>query len=159
MVNILSNFVSFQFCRLLISVGAIYVRKYFNEETKKAASLLVYTIHEEFIKTLHKVTWMDEDTKAAAIEKAHSLDYHIGYPEELTDNSKLEEYYDGLELDANSYLNSVLRIRHFNRNHLINKLRQPVNKTDWETHSLPAIVNAFYSLLENSVRKWNDGSS
>jgi membrane metallo-endopeptidase-like protein 1 len=32
------------------------------------------------------------------------------------------------------------------------RLRQPVNKTDWITHGRPAVVNAFYSALENSIR-------
>lgn len=35
-----------------------------------------------------------------------------------------------------------------------NKLRQPINKTEWLRHARPAIVNAFYSSLENSIRKW-----
>lgn len=137
----------------MISVGATYVRKYFNEDTKKAATILVHSIHEEFLNILQNVSWMDEETKAAAIEKAHTVDYHIAYPDELTDNNKLEEYYDGLELDPNSYFQSILNIRKFNRDDSIDDLRKPVNKTDWENHSLPAIVNAFYSLLENSVRK------
>lgn len=35
----------------------------------------------------------------------------------------------------------------------LKKLREPVNKTDWITHGRPAVVNAFYSPLENSIRK------
>lgn len=143
------------FSSLSISVGAAYVQKYFNEESKKAASNLVDRIHEEFVKTLKNVPWMDDETKAAAIDKVGTVDYHIGYPNELADNNKLEEHYSGLELDPNSYLQSLLRIRNFEINNFISKLRQPVNKTDWESHSMPAIVNAFYSSLENSIRKAN----
>lgn len=98
---------------------------------------------------------MDEDTRKEAIEKAHKMDYHIAYPNELVDNNKLEEYYHDLELVTNSLFNNVQRVRIFKRNNLIRKLRLPVNKTDWETHSIPFIVNAFYSLLENSIRKFD----
>lgn len=141
---------------LSISVGALYVRKYFNEESKRAASSLVGNIRDEFLKTLTTVPWMDEGTRAAAIEKANKMDFHIAYPNELIDNNKLNEYYNGLELETNSLFHNILRIRNYQTDHAINKLRKPVNKTDWETHSMPAVVNAFYSLLENSIRKFID---
>lgn len=132
------------------------MRKYFNEESKKAAVDLVNSIREEYVNILKEVSWMDEVTRQAAIEKAKSMTSHIAYPDELTDNNKLEEYYDGLELEPDTLLQNVLRIRIFKDNHLIKKLRQPVNKTDWETHTMPATVNAAYSPLENSIRKYNE---
>ncbi|XP_031626097.1 neprilysin-2-like [Contarinia nasturtii] len=137
---------------LPISVGALYVRRYFDEESKKAAVELVNSIREEFIKILRDVSWMDDETRAAAIEKAKSMTSHIAYPDELTNNNKLEEYYDGLELESNTLLQNVLRIRIFKDNHLIKGLRTPVNKTDWQTHTMPATVNAAYNPLENSIQ-------
>lgn len=137
---------------LPISVGALYVREYFDEESKKAAVDLVNTIREEYVKILSEVSWMDEVTRAAAIEKAESMTSHIAYPDELTDNNKLEEYYDSLELEPDTLLQNVLRVRTFQDNHIIQKLRKSVNKTDWLTHTMPATVNAAYSPLENSIR-------
>lgn len=110
-------------------------------------------VRDEFINILNEVSWMDAATRDAAIEKAKSMTSHIAYPDELTDNIKLEEYYSGLELEPNTLLENVLRVRTFKDNHLIQKLRKPVNKTDWETHTMPATVNAAYSPLENSIRK------
>lgn len=95
---------------------------------------------------------MDEVTQRTAIEKAQSIISHIAYPDELTDNNKLEEYYAGLELEPDTLLKNVLRIRTFKDSLIIQKLRKPVNKTDWETHTMPATVNAAYSPLENSIR-------
>lgn len=138
---------------LPISVGALYVRKYFDEESKKAAVDLVNNIQEEYVNILRKVSWMDDGTRAEAIEKAKSMTSHIAYPDELIDNNKLEEYYQGLELEPDSLLQNVLRVRTFKDVHLIKKLRQPVNKTDWEAHTMPATVNAAYSPLENSIRE------
>lgn len=111
---------------LTISVAALYVRRYFNEESKKAAIDLVDSIRDEFIKILREVSWMDNETRAAAIEKAKSMTSHIAYPDELTDNNKLEEYYDGLELESNTLLQNVLRIRMFKDKHLLKNLRTPV---------------------------------
>jgi len=42
----------------------------------------------------------------------------------------------------------------FGTDYSFNKLRLPVNKTDWVRHARPAVVNAFYSSLENSIRKF-----
>lgn len=95
---------------------------------------------------------MDDVTRAAAIEKAKSMTSHIAFPDELIDNNKLEEYYNGLELQPDSLLKNVLRVRTFNDKHSIQRLRKPVNKTDWESHTMPATVNAAYSPLENSIQ-------
>lgn len=137
---------------LPISVGALYVRKYFDEESKKAAIDLVTNIREEFVKILQEVSWMDEITRMAAIEKAKSMTSHIAFPDELIDNNKLEEYYRGLDVQPDSLLKNVLRVRTFNDKHAIARLRKPVNKTDWESHTMPATVNAAYSPLENSIQ-------
>jgi len=50
-------------------------------------------------------------------------------------------------------LNNALNLMIFGTNYAIKKLRLPVNKTDWVTHGFPAVVNAYYSPQENSVRK------
>lgn len=138
---------------LPISVGALYVRKYFNEESKKAAIDLVTNIREEYVKILQEVSWMDDVTRMEAIEKAKSMTSHIAFPDELIDNNKLEEFYKGLELKPDSLLQNVLRVRTFNDKNAIQRLRKPVNKTDWESHTMPTTVNAAYSPLENSIRK------
>lgn len=133
-------------------MGALYVRKYFSDESRQAAIELVDNIRDEFINILHEVTWMDEKTREEAIKKAKALTQHIGYPNELGDNNKLEEYYEELEIEPDNLLLNTLRLNVFNADNLFGKLRKPVNKTDWETHSKPAEVNAYYTALENSIR-------
>lgn len=95
---------------------------------------------------------MDDATRQEAIKKAEALTEHIGYPNELADNNKLEEYYNDLEIEPDNLLLNTLRLTKFSTDHLFNKLRKPVNKTDWETHAKPSVVNAVYSALENSIR-------
>lgn len=139
---------------LPLSVGALYIRKYFHEDSRKAAMEMVKDIKVEFEKILNKVDWMDEVTRKAALEKVASMDTHIGYPVELTQNEKLIEYYEKLEIDEKNYLGSVLNLNIFGTNKAFAKLRQPVNKTEWISHARPAVVNAFYSSIENSIRKY-----
>jgi predicted metalloendopeptidase len=95
---------------------------------------------------------MDEDTKRQARVKAQGMVEHIGYPSELLEMSKLEDLYYGLELSPNAYLGNALNMTVFGTNYAFSKLREKVNKTDWVRHGRPAVVNAFYSPLENSIQ-------
>ncbi|XP_063696900.1 neprilysin-2 isoform X1 [Culicoides brevitarsis] len=137
---------------LPISVGALYIRKHFKEESRQAAMDMVNNIKAEFEKILQRVDWMDENTRKSGLEKVKAMATHIGYPVELTQNDKLEEYYKSLAIDENEYLESVLKINIFGTNKAFQKLRKPVNKTEWISHARPAIVNAFYSSIENSIQ-------
>ena len=49
--------------RLSKAVGAMYVRRYFKEETRKAAIELVTDIRHAFLEILNETDWMDETTK------------------------------------------------------------------------------------------------
>ncbi|KAL1513422.1 hypothetical protein ABEB36_002838 [Hypothenemus hampei] len=137
---------------LSIAAGALYVRKFFNEEARQNAIEMVADIRAEFEDILKKVDWMDEKTKQNALEKAKSMSTHIAYPDEMLNNDKLEEFYSDLELDENKYLKSILNLTLFGTKFSFKRLRQPVNKTDWITHGRPAVVNAFYSAIENSIQ-------
>lgn len=134
-------------------MGALYVREYFNENLRQEALNMVTNIRIEFEDLLNQLTWMNDETKMAALDKARQLVAHIGYPNELTDNAKLEEYHASLEIERDNLLLNSMRLRKFETDFKFDRLREPVNKTDWLTHSSPAVVNAFYSPLENSIRK------
>lgn len=133
-------------------MGALYVRKYFQRSSKDAAVEMVREIRKQFEIILSEVKWMDDTTRAAALDKVKAMSTHIGFPDEIMDNMKLEEYYKGLEINPDTYLESVLKMNVFGTDYAFNKLRKPVNKTDWVTHARPAVVNAFYSSIENSIR-------
>ncbi|XP_072930429.1 neprilysin-2 [Epargyreus clarus] len=135
-----------------IAVGALYIRKYFNENSKANALEMVNDIRQQFRKTLNEVEWMDDKTRRAALDKADSMAAHIAYPPEMLDDKKLTEFYSGLEMSSDKLMESVLNLTLFGTEFLFSKLRQPVNKTDWVTHGRPAVVNAFYSSIENSIQ-------
>ncbi|KAF2887463.1 hypothetical protein ILUMI_18710 [Ignelater luminosus] len=135
-----------------IAAGALYVRKYFNEAARKNAMEMVSDIRNEFLEILKKVEWMDEITRKNALEKAAAMTTHIAYPDELLDDKKLEEFYSNLEFTSDHYLKTILNLTLFGTEYSFRRLRKPVNKTDWITHGRPAIVNAFYSSIENSIQ-------
>lgn len=41
---------------------------------------------------------MEEKTKRRALDKLESMKNHIGYPDELFDNMKLDEFYKKVEI-------------------------------------------------------------
>jgi len=137
---------------LSIAAGALYVRKYFNEDARQNAVEMVAGIRSEFKKIVGKVDWMDEKTRQSAFEKVDAMSTHIAYPDELLDDQKLIQFYDALDMSEEYYLKSILNMTLFATEFAFNRLRKPVNKTDWISHGRPAIVNAFYSSIENSIQ-------
>jgi neprilysin len=135
------------------ALSALYVRKYFNEESKRDALDMVNAIKEEFEKILKKVPWMGEKTRETALVKVKAMRTHIGHPNELADDKKLIELYKTVTVDSDNYLRSVLNIKKFDADREFLKLREAVNKTDWINLSKQAQVNAFYSSVENSISK------
>ncbi|XP_055296722.1 neprilysin-2-like [Sitodiplosis mosellana] len=136
---------------LSIAVGALYVRKYFRHDSKAAALEIVHEIRKEFELLLRKVNWMDDETRKSALNKLKVMSTHIGYPDEIMDNAKIEKYYENLKINENNYLQSVLNMTIFDTDFEFGKLRKPVNKTDWVNFAHTAVVNAFYSVPENSI--------
>lgn len=142
--------------KLSTAAGALYIRKYFHAEAKHTAAQMVEQIRMEFKEVLKLNTWMDEKTKLAANKKVDAIISHIGYPDELNDDQKLDNYYKPLQMNRTNYLASILNINKFYMFYEFESLRKPVNKTDWILHSSPTFINAFYSFEENSIGKINE---
>ena len=73
-----------------------------------------------------------------------------------------------MEVGAGDHFNNGIRMSKWGTNYAWKKLREKVvdnaskqylemkkiqvDKTDWKRHSRPAVVNAFYSSIENSIQ-------
>nr|CAG4648509.1 EOG090X01U4 [Polyphemus pediculus] len=134
------------------AVGALYVREYFEEAARQSAKEMVKDIRDTFDEILDELEWMDDETRIRAKDKAASMTTHIAYPDELLDDEKLTNLYGDLQLDSTNYLRNALNLTVFGTNYSFKKLREAVNKTDWVSHGRPAVVNAYYSPLENSIQ-------
>ena len=95
---------------------------------------------------------MDPQTKTRAHQKLSSIKEYIAYPPEIMDNSKLEDLYKGLQISKDSYFKNGINMSIWSTNYHWKKLREKVDKTDWKRHANPAVVNAFYSSIENSIQ-------
>lgn len=134
----------------------MYVRKYFREDSKAAVSEIMNGIHKELVLTFKEADWMSETTRQKALQKLDAMHSLIGYPDELMDDSKIEKFYEKLEVNENDYLSFILSLESFNDKISLAKLYVPVNKTDWQSRQPAFTVNAFYSNQENSIRKYHE---
>lgn len=112
---------------------------------------MVDNIRMEFICSLHNVTWLDVETRAIAIKKAEEIRSFIGYPNELNDNAKLEEFYGNLEIQPDNYIANKLRLNIIETDRSFNRLRKSIDRTDWTMRSLSTDVNAYYHQSDNSI--------
>lgn len=102
---------------------------------------------------------MDQKTRTSALEKVASMQTHIAYPDEFLDDKKLEEFYADLELNPNNFLTNFLNLTNFQRKYDLGLLRKPVNRTDWITYGVAAVVNAYYDPRSNAISKYRLSSA
>ena len=84
--------------------------------------------------------------------KASKMTKHIGFPSELLNMGILGQHYSKLHISPSSFLENGLSIGKFSLDSSYSKLRELVDKNDWVSHGRPAVVNAFYSFVENSIQ-------
>ncbi|CAB4068160.1 MMEL1 [Lepeophtheirus salmonis] len=122
------------------------------EDAKHNMMEMVKYIKKEFKKILQEITWMDEQTRTRAINKLAAIKEYIAYPEEIMKVENLEELYKGLKINNNTYFENEKSLSLWSYSYLWKKLREKIDKTDWKRHAEPAVVNAFYSSIENSIQ-------
>ncbi|GIY43177.1 neprilysin-2, partial [Caerostris extrusa] len=86
---------------------------------------------------------------------AENMATYIGYPNELLEEWKVAEIYDGLHLNSTSYFENARILRKWATDYVLAKLRtHPYDikrRVDWKKRSAAAVVNAFYNSIENSI--------
>lgn len=132
-----------------MAVGAMFVRKYFDENSKKDTLEMTHELQQSFREIINSTDWIDGPTKALSEEKLNAMSLRIGYPDFLLSHEELDKIYKDLAIDPEKYFENTLAVLvHLTRTEQ-SKLGEPVNKTTWFT--APAIVNAYYSRNKNQI--------
>lgn len=135
------NHIYIHVCSFRIAMGAMYVQRYFKAHSRDEAQRLVDNIRDEFVGVLRSLSWMDEGSRYFALDKVRQLTVEIGYPDELKNNTLLENLHASLHFDPeNQYLNS-LRLKKFNTDVYFSKLREPKHPTEWTAYLDPIFEN------------------
>jgi predicted metalloendopeptidase len=133
-------------------IGNMYVTKHFNEDAKHAMDEMVRDIRHEFDRILTEISWMDEETRKRARKKLSTMKEYIGYPKEIMIEKKLEDLYENLHVNSGDHFINGINMSIWGTNYAWGKLREKIDKTDWKRHGQPAVVNAFYPSIENSIQ-------
>lgn len=132
--------------------GRYYVIDNFSASTKKRADEFVDSIKDAFVKRLPELTWIDDATRAKAVEKIGTLRRKIGYPDtspDIMSPGSLLNYYDGLDLKAGDYFGNFEKSREFAVAKLWSGVGQAPNRAAWLMS--PQEVNAYYNPTSNDI--------
>uniref|UniRef100_A0A0K0FDW3 Phosphate-regulating neutral endopeptidase (inferred by orthology to a human protein) n=1 Tax=Strongyloides venezuelensis TaxID=75913 RepID=A0A0K0FDW3_STRVS len=135
---------------LPLAIGSVYVKEHFQPSDKNEALEMIENLQKSFIQLVKTNEWVTNKTKTIAIDKANAMIKSIGYPDFILDNTKLDKYYDGLNIeDDDGFVDVYMKaIKWTNRRDFL-KLKEPFDKNEFDVS--PAAVNAFYSPERNSI--------
>lgn len=124
------------------ALAKAFVAQYFPEGAKEKINDLVDNLFEIYSQQIQELPWMSEATKEEALKKLNAITRKLGYPEEW-------KSMEGLNIVSDDYLANTNACALFSHEDNMNKLAEPVDKTEW---GMPAhMVNAYYHPLLNEI--------
>ncbi|GFS15941.1 endothelin-converting enzyme 1 [Elysia marginata] len=130
------------------AVGALFVEETFKGGSKEKAKEMIENVRTAFTDNLPNLDWMDDATRAAALDKANAVTDMIGYPNYILDHAKLDKKYEDLKINKSDYFNNNLAYTQYIFKKSYEKLRKtPLN--EWAMS--PPTVNAYYTPSKNTI--------
>ena len=123
-------------------LGELYVKKHFPPEHKAKMDELMANLRAGLRSRIEASAWMDAATRAEALEKLKAFEARIGYPVKWRD-------YSALTIERGKHFENVTASRHFEWNRLAGRLKEPVDRTEWQM--TPQTVNAYYDSQMNQI--------
>lgn len=124
------------------ALGQLYVKRYFDENSKKRVLALVNNLQKAFENRISQLDWMSDSTKQKAKEKLYAITKKIGYPDKWRS-------YDQVQISRTKFFENVLSLNQNDYNFQLAKLNKPVDRTEWFT--TPSTVTAYYNPAQNEV--------
>ena len=92
------------------AIGQKFVKQTFNDMTRQKVEEMVKNIKKSFTERLQDVSWMDVQTRSLAKEKAEAIKDWIGYPDELFNDTVINEIYKNISIDKNDFFREPFAI-------------------------------------------------
>ena len=118
-------------CRALLPAGI-----------KSQGGTLVSNLLKAYQADIKTLTWMSPATSEKALEKIGEFTPKIGYPTHWRD-------YSAYEVERSDLIGDVQRGNMFEWNRKLNRINQPVDKTEWGM--TPPTINAYYNPAFNEI--------
>lgn len=123
-------------------MGRKYSESQFSPQSKDDTVKLTQNIRAAYEEIISKLDWMDDETKAKALEKLKKITQKIGYPDKWDD-------YKDLEISATNYLLNKQKVAAFSLAKNLKEIGQATDKSKW--HMPVPMVNAYYSPNLNEI--------
>ena len=133
-------------------MGKYYIQRYFSQEDHERLETLTRNLLEMLKKDFSDMTWLSEEGRAAAIEKADNMMLHVIAPDyDLVDYGDIHivSKEDGGSF-ADAYIQSVLH----KQNVVSRRAAEPFDRTIWIPEELgisTMTLNAFYAPQHNGI--------
>ncbi|MFT5456142.1 MAG: putative endopeptidase [Myxococcota bacterium] len=119
-----------------------YIEAAFPGDSKAIALDMIQRIEGAFEQGLPDLEWMDDATRAQAVQKARAITNKIGYPDKW-------RTYPGLTVSGDDYWGNLkAHWRHESAREL-GRIGKPVDKSEW--YMTPPTVNAYYNPTGNEI--------
>ncbi|CAL1261356.1 unnamed protein product [Larinioides sclopetarius] len=131
--------------------GFLYTKEYFSLQDRNEVRKLVLDLSFEFEEQLLNNNWMDRTTKNAALEKLHAMKVNVGFPDWITDEGNLDDFYIKTNMPTmeDDVFENDLKITEYKIMQLIKTLRVLPKKEEWPVS--PTTINAAYNRNMNSI--------
>lgn len=123
------------------ALGQLYVKRYFNEEAKQRALVLVNNFQKSLEVRIENLEWMSDSTKVKAKEKLYAISKKIGYPD-------VWRTYN-VEINKDQFFENVVSLRKNNYEYELKQLNKAPNREEWST--TPSTVTAYYNPSLNEI--------
>ncbi len=124
------------------ALGQLYVKEFFPPESKARMIQLVANLRAALRERLQTLEWMDDATRTKALAKLDAFTVKVGYPDKWKD-------YDAAKVDRGPYVSNILRLRVLGHQRAMEKIGQPVDRTEWGM--TPPTVNAYFRGTANEI--------
>ena len=128
------------------ALGKLYVAQKFPPEAKAQMKELVGNLIKAYESRINALDWMDDATKAKAIEKLAKTNVKVGYPDKWKDYSSLSLTNDAGEA---TYFDAMISVAAYEFAENIAEIGEPVDKSKW--YMSPQTVNAYYNPPYNEI--------
>ena len=124
------------------ALGQLYVKRYFNEDAKKRALVLVNNFQSTLRKRIENLDWMSDSTKVKAIDKLFAISKKIGYPDVWRE-------YNNITIERDKFFENVVALRKDEYQYSLKQLNKAPNRDEW--HTTPSTVTAYYNPALNEI--------
>lgn len=130
------------------------ISQYYAEEvyetSDKTRVAEIWALLKEKLKLLvSDWTWLDEESRAQAVDKYERLEVLAAYPDQWLNFDEIFAEANIVPLRRDSLLDNVVKLSRVYDFQLLKKINEPVNRRDWLM--TPSTVNAYYEPSVNII--------